>query len=96
MWASRILVGPRAHVFNNVLKSLVRSHNTPIIPSRSPLFSIMVGVSMNLGHGALSAKRAQFAGLPGIAGLFSNLHVLAIAVFASLGGFVYGCMFPSS
>jgi hypothetical protein len=56
----------------------------------------MVGVSMNLGHGVLSAKRAQFAGLPGIAGLFSNLHVLAIAVFASLGGFVYGCMFPSS
>ena len=54
----------------------------------------MVAVtSLNLGHGALSAKRAQYAGLPGIAGLFSNLHVLAIAVFASLGGFVYGCKY---
>lgn len=56
---------------------------------------MVAATSMNLGHGALSAKRAQYAGPPGIVGLFSNMHVLAIAVFASLGGFVYGCMFHS-
>ena len=44
------------------------------------------------GHAALSQKRVQFAGPPGILGLASNIHVLAIAIFASLGGFVYGCM----
>ena len=53
---------------------------------------MVAAASMNLGHGALSAKRAAYAGPPGIVGLFSNLHVLAIAVFASLGGFVYGCV----
>jgi hypothetical protein len=29
-----------------------------------------------------------------VKGLVSNLRILAIAVFASLGGFVYGCTHP--
>lgn len=42
-------------------------------------------------HQALSKRRAQLAGPAGVKGLASNLRTLAIAVFASLGGFVYGC-----
>lgn len=38
----------------------------------------------------LSERRAQFAGPSGIKGLLSNLRIFAIAVFASLGGLVYG------
>ncbi|KAI2787094.1 hypothetical protein POX_f07452 [Penicillium oxalicum] len=41
-------------------------------------------------HQALSKRRAQLAGPAGVKGLASNLRTLAIAVFASLGGFVYG------
>ncbi|KAJ5484707.1 hypothetical protein N7539_004695 [Penicillium diatomitis] len=41
-------------------------------------------------HQALSQRRAQLAGPAGVKGLVSNLRTLAIAVFASLGGFVYG------
>jgi len=40
----------------------------------------------------LSAKRRQFAGEPGFKGLVSNGKTFAIALFASLGGLVYGCM----
>jgi len=39
---------------------------------------------------AFSKRRAQFAGPPGIKGLLQNSNVFAIAVFASLGGLVYG------
>lgn len=39
----------------------------------------------------LSAKRRQFAGEPGFKGLISNGRTFAIALFASLGGLVYGC-----
>ncbi|KAJ5309362.1 uncharacterized protein N7443_001823 [Penicillium atrosanguineum] len=42
------------------------------------------------GQHALSRRRAQLAGPSGIKGLLSNLRIFAIAVFASLGGFVYG------
>jgi hypothetical protein len=40
---------------------------------------------------ALSQKRAQFAGPGGVKGLLTSSYVFLIAVFASLGGFVYGC-----
>lgn len=43
------------------------------------------------GSAALSRKREQFAGPSGVKGLIASSHVFAIAVFASLGGFVYGC-----
>lgn len=39
----------------------------------------------------LSQKRAQFAGPGGVKGLLASTYVFSIAVFASLGGFVYGC-----
>ncbi|KAJ5381691.1 uncharacterized protein N7496_004119 [Penicillium cataractarum] len=38
----------------------------------------------------LSAKRRQFAGEPGFKGLVRNGRTFAIALFASLGGLVYG------
>ncbi|KUL81931.1 hypothetical protein ZTR_10352 [Talaromyces verruculosus] len=38
----------------------------------------------------LSQRRAQLAGPSGVKGLLANTRILAIAVFASLGGFVYG------
>jgi MFS family permease len=38
----------------------------------------------------LSAKRAQFAGPPGLKGLIHNGKTTLIATFAALGGFVYG------
>jgi hypothetical protein len=41
-------------------------------------------------HG-LSAKRAQYAGPPGLKGIIHNGKTSAIATFAALGGFVYGC-----
>lgn len=40
---------------------------------------------------ALSTKRAQFAGPAGMKGIFKNGKTSAIATFAALGGFVYGC-----
>lgn len=39
----------------------------------------------------LSARRAQFAGPSGLKGIISNGKTSAIATFAALGGFVYGC-----
>lgn len=39
----------------------------------------------------LSAKRAQYAGPSGIKGIIQNGKTSAIATFAALGGFVYGC-----
>jgi len=39
----------------------------------------------------LSAKRAQFAGPSGLKGILHNGKTSAIATFAALGGFVYGC-----
>jgi len=44
------------------------------------------------GLTAISQRRAGLAGPSGIKGLMSNLRIFAIAVFASLGGLVYGCM----
>ena len=41
--------------------------------------------------GALSAKRAQFAGPAGVKGIVNNGKTTLIATFAALGGFVYGC-----
>lgn len=41
---------------------------------------------------AASAKRAQVAGKSGVKGLISNGKTFAVALFASLGGLVYGCM----
>ena len=38
-----------------------------------------------------SAKRARFAGPSGIKGIIHNGKTTAIALFAALGGFVYGC-----
>lgn len=46
------------------------------------------------GLTAISQRRAGLAGPPGIKGLMSNLRIFAIAVFASLGGLVYGCTCP--
>lgn len=40
--------------------------------------------------GALSAKRAQFAGPAGVKGIIHNGKTTLIATFAALGGFVYG------
>jgi hypothetical protein len=40
--------------------------------------------------GALSARRLQYAGPPGLKGLVSNGKTTLIATFAALGGFVYG------
>lgn len=52
----------------------------------------MVATAGGVDSAALSRKRAQYAGPDGIKGLIGSPNVLAIAVFASLGGFVYGCM----
>ena len=43
------------------------------------------------GETAISAKRAELAGKGGIWGLLSNKRTTLIGLFASLGGFVYGC-----
>lgn len=43
------------------------------------------------GETAISAKRAELAGKGGILGLISNKKTSLIGLFASLGGFVYGC-----
>lgn len=43
------------------------------------------------GETAVSAKRAELASKSGIWGLISNKKTSAIGLFASLGGFVYGC-----
>lgn len=40
----------------------------------------------------LSALRAQYAGPTGAKGLVATGKTTAIATFAALGGFVYGCM----
>jgi len=40
--------------------------------------------------GALSEKRARYAGPGGLKGLIANSKTFGIAVFAALGGFVYG------
>lgn len=38
----------------------------------------------------VTERRLELAGKPGIRGLLSNMRTLSIAVFASLGGLVYG------
>lgn len=48
---------------------------------------------VDFGGNALSAKRAQYAGPPGLKGIIHNGKTSAIATFAALGGFVYGCKF---
>lgn len=55
-----------------------------------------MGVTNTTDRQALSSRRAHLAGPSGVKGLMSNLRIFAIAVFASLGGFVYGCMFLDS
>lgn len=44
----------------------------------------------------LSARRAALAGPTGMKGLFNNGIASSIALFAALGGLVYGCMFLST
>jgi hypothetical protein len=51
----------------------------------------MVMTSGGGGQDALSKRRAQFAGPSGVKGLIQNSRIFLLAVFASLGGFVYGC-----
>lgn len=51
----------------------------------------MVATGDGSSPAALSQKRAQFAGPGGVKGLIASSYVFLIAVFASLGGFVYGC-----
>lgn len=46
--------------------------------------------------GQLSARRAALAGPVGMKGLFHNGRTTSIALFAALGGLVYGCMFLGS
>lgn len=42
------------------------------------------------GISIVTQRRLELAGKPGIQGLIGNMHTLSIAVFASIGGFVYG------
>lgn len=42
------------------------------------------------GHSELQARRAALAAKPGAAGLIANRKTTSIAVFASMGGLVYG------
>lgn len=56
-----------------------------------PICQFEMVVTASSGQHALSQRRAQLAGPSGVKGLLSNLRIFAIAVFASLGGFVYGC-----
>lgn len=42
------------------------------------------------GLSVVTERRLALAGQPGLKGLVSNLHTLSIAVFASIGGLVYG------
>lgn len=41
-------------------------------------------------HTDLQRRRAALAGKPGAAGLVSNARTTAIALFASMGGLIYG------
>lgn len=51
-------------------------------------------MGMGAGAEAVSGKRAELAGnRVGWRGLLSSKKTFAIALFASLGGFVYGCRF---
>ena len=43
-----------------------------------------------IGDGILAQKRLEMAGKPGIQGLLANGRTLSIALFASMGGLVYG------
>lgn len=43
-----------------------------------------------VGGEGLSAARAQYAGPSGMKGIISNGKTSSIALFAALGGFVYG------
>lgn len=70
-------------------KDLNRCLHPP--PSRS--VSPKMVATAGSGQHALSQRRSQLAGPSGVKGLLSNLRIFAIAVFASLGGFVYGCEF---
>lgn len=38
----------------------------------------------------LQRRRAALAGKPGVAGLIQNARTTAIALFASMGGLIYG------
>jgi hypothetical protein len=42
------------------------------------------------GHAMLSQRRAALAGKSGAAGLVQNARTTFIAIFASMGGLVYG------
>jgi hypothetical protein len=41
----------------------------------------------------VSQRRARIAGPSGLKGMFANGKTTLIAIFAALGGFVYGCMY---
>lgn len=41
--------------------------------------------------GMISERRARIAGPAGIRGMFLNGRTTLIAIFAALGGLVYGC-----
>lgn len=55
---------------------------------RISISTIMAPAGTGVG---LSAKRQQFAGPTGLKGIVHNGRTSAIALFASLGGLVYGC-----
>merc|ERR1711939_237868 len=54
-----------------------------------PYFSFITMAPVG-GSNALSARRAQYAGPPGLKGLIHNGKTTSIACFAALGGLVYG------
>ncbi|PNS14668.1 hypothetical protein CAC42_1690 [Sphaceloma murrayae] len=49
-----------------------------------------MGLSNTAQNAGLSNKRGEFAGPTGAKGLIANGHAFAIAVFASMGGLIYG------
>ena len=49
-----------------------------------------VGAAAQGIQGELARHRLQIAGKPGIAGMLSNVRTTAIAIFASMGGLIYG------
>lgn len=68
---------------------------TPLQSRQSSLhlhITIKMVATVAKGEQSLSKRRARLAGPSGVKGLIYNFRIFSIAVFASLGGFVYGCM----
>jgi hypothetical protein len=59
-----------------------------IITVSPPSFVTMPGIT---APGMISEHRARIAGPAGLKGMFLNGRTTAIAIFAALGGLVYGC-----